>query len=48
LLVTGWGELTLALANETAKARLIREVEILRFDDDVGQAFRNVGADRKA
>jgi hypothetical protein len=37
LLVTGWGELTVALANETAKARLIREVEILRFDDDVGK-----------
>ena len=48
LLVTGWGDLTLALADETAKARLIREVEILRFDDDVGQAFRNVGLDRKA
>ena len=28
LLVTGWGESTLAVANETAKARLIREVEI--------------------
>lgn len=42
----GWGDLTLALATATAKARLIREVELLRFDDDVGQAFRNVAADR--
>jgi hypothetical protein len=46
LLVKGWGDLTLALATATAKARLIREVELLRFDDDVGQAFRNVAADR--
>lgn len=48
LLVTGWGELTLALANEKSKARLIREVELLPFDDESGQAFRNVGLDRKA
>ncbi len=47
LLVTGWGELTLALANEKAKARLIREVELLPFDDEFGQAFRNVELDRK-
>ena len=47
LLVTGWGELTLALANEKAKARLIREVELLPFDDESGQAFRNVELDRK-
>jgi hypothetical protein len=47
LLVTGWGELTLALANEKAKARLIREVELLSFDDESGQAFRNVELDRK-
>jgi hypothetical protein len=48
LLVKGWGDLTLALANATAKARLIREVELLRFDDDVGQASRNVAPDRPA
>jgi hypothetical protein len=48
LLLTGWGELTLALANEKAKARLIREVEILRFDDDASHAFRDVSSDHKA
>jgi hypothetical protein len=42
LLVVGWGEETLVLANEKARARLIREVENLQFDDEAGQAFRNV------
>ena len=46
LTVTGWSGLTLELANASAKARLIREVEALEFDEP--QMFRDVGSHRKA
>ncbi len=47
LLVSGWGDALLILATEKTKATLTREVEILQFDDDVGQAFRNVASGQK-
>lgn len=41
LLIAAWGEEALLLANQTAKARLIREVESLVFDDsELRHAFR--------
>ncbi len=46
LLVGAWGEEALLLANQTAKARLIREVESLAFvDGELRHAFRAPGAD---
>jgi hypothetical protein len=46
LLVGAWGEEALLLANQTAKARLIREVESLAFgDSELRHAFRAPGAD---
>ena len=42
LAVAGWSEDVLLLVSEKAKAALIREIENLKFDDDVGQEFRNI------
>ncbi len=42
LLIKGWTDDALFLGGKKAKAALIREVEILRFDAHVGEAFRNV------
>ncbi|MGO9672992.1 MAG: hypothetical protein ACLPSF_02285 [Methylocella sp.] len=45
LLIAAWGEEALLLANQTAKARLVREVESLAFDDgELRHAFRACGA----